>query len=276
MTTQKIMSTYSAQTLSLNNEKDQYTLGQILGIWLAAGAPMWLLGWVVYPWLSAGLAAVDAALLRLALLTGGLVWQFVLAMIILYLEEGNLRLSTIRRRFWLNHPVAASTGETQKRLWWWLIPMILLLVVLDIGLREPLVHLWTRLFPFLAEPAGYSGDALFAPELRPQWVGAWDLFGLLLVTATFNTFLGEELLFRGVLLPKMEGVFGKWDWVANGILFCFYHLHQPWGFLATLPGDLLFAYSAKRFRSNWFPIILHSGQSVYFLFLVLGLVLGLA
>jgi len=92
----------------------------------------------------------------------------------------------------------------------------------------------------------------------------------------FNTFLGEEFLFRGVLLPKMNGAFGKWDWVANGILFSFYHLHQPWGILAGLPANLIFAWSGKNFRSNWFPIILHSGQSIYFSFLILGLVLGLA
>jgi hypothetical protein len=59
-------------------------------------------------------------------------------------------------------------------------------------------------------------------------------------------------------------------------MFCLYHLHQPWGILATMPGDLVFAYSGKRFHSNWFPIILHSGQSVFLLFLILGLVLGLA
>ncbi|MBN1306015.1 MAG: hypothetical protein JXA13_16380 [Anaerolineales bacterium] len=33
-----------------------------------------------------------------------------------------------------------------------------------------------------------------------------------------NTVLGEELLFRGLLLPRMQGVFGKWDWLANGLL----------------------------------------------------------
>jgi len=119
-------------------------------------------------------------------------------------------------------------------------------------------------------------SVMFTPELRAQWVGAWDLLGLFFVLALFNTFLGEELLFRGVLLPKMEGVFGKWDWVANGVVFPFYHLHQPWGILATLPAELIFAYSGKRFRSNWFPIILHSVQSIFFLFLILGLVLGLA
>lgn len=276
MSTQEITPTNNLQTLSITYKKDQYTLWQILGIWLAAGAPMWLLGWVAYPAMSAGLPPVDAGLLRMKLLTVGLIWQFVLAMIILYREEGNIRLSTISRRFWLNHPVSAKTGETKKALWWWIIPLILLVASLEMGLRSVLVNLWTTIIPFFAEPKGYDASVLFSPELRAQWVGAWNWLGLTFALAIFNTFLGEEFIFRGVLLPKMEGVFGRWDWVANGVLFSFYHLHQPWGILATLPADLIFAYSGKRFHSNWFPIILHSGQSVFFLVLILGLVLGLA
>ena len=276
MSTQEITPTNNLQTLSITYKKDQYTLWQILGIWLAAGAPMWLLGWVAYPAMSAGLPPVDAGLLRMKLLTVGLIWQFVLAMIILYREEGNIRLSTMSRRFWLNHPVSAKTGETKKALWWWIIPLILLVASLEMGLRSVLVNLWTTIIPFFAEPKGYDASVLFSPELRAQWVGAWNWLGLTFALAIFNTFLGEEFIFRGVLLPKMEGVFGRWDWVANGVLFSFYHLHQPWGILATLPADLIFAYSGKRFHSNWFPIILHSGQSVFFLVLILGLVLGLA
>jgi membrane protease YdiL (CAAX protease family) len=237
---------------------------------------MWLLGWVAYPALSAGLPPVDAGLLRMKLLTVGLIWQFALAMFILYREEGNIKLGTISRRFWLNHPVSPRSGEMKKSLWWWIVPLILLVAFVEIAFRPVLVDFWTAIFPFFAESKGYDASALFEPGLRTQWVGAWGLLGLFFVLALFNTFLGEELLFRGVLLPKMEGVFGKWDWVANGILFSLYHLHQPWGILATLPADLIFAYSGKRFRCNWFPIILHSGQSVFFLFLILGLVLGLA
>jgi hypothetical protein len=51
---------------------------------------------------------------------------------------------------------------------------------------------------------------------------------------------------------------------------------MPWG----IPGNILFgwlmAFTGKRYRSNWFPIILHNGQAFYFGFLILGLVLGLA
>jgi membrane protease YdiL (CAAX protease family) len=99
----------------------------------------------------------------------------------------------------------------------------------------------------------------------------------MVVSALFNTVLGEEFLFRGVLLPKMNGMFGRWDWVANGVLFGIYHLHQPWGILTSIIGGVfLFALPAKRFRSTWMAVIVHSGQSVFFLFLILGLVLGLA
>ena len=61
----------SNQTTSM---KDQYTLWQILGIWLATGVPMWILGWVVYPALNAGLAPLYAGLLRTKLPIVGLVW----------------------------------------------------------------------------------------------------------------------------------------------------------------------------------------------------------
>ena len=255
---------------------EQYTLWQILGIWLAGGAPLWILGWLVYPSLRPGLSAVDGGLLWEKLMIIGLVWEFVLSMLILYREEGNIRISTIRRRFWLNNPVSPATGRKDNRLWWLLIPLMLLVVVLELGFAPYINGIWTKLFPFLAEPQNRSLDALFAPELRSNWIGAWDFFLLFVIASVFNNFLSEEFLFRGVLLPKMGGVFGRWDWVANGIFFGLYHLHMPW----SIPGNIVFgwlmAFVAKRFRTNWFPIVLHNGQAFYFGFLILGLVLGLA
>jgi uncharacterized protein len=75
----------------------------------------------------------------------------------------------------------------------------------------------------------------------------------------------------------MEGVFGKWSWVANGLLFGCYHVHQPWGIVESVIGGVFFlAYPSWRFRSTWLGVIVHSAQSVFFAFLVLGIVLGLA
>ena len=163
-----------------------------------------------------------------------------------------------------------------KRLWWYIIPLGLLVVTMEIAILAPINRLWVTALPFLAEPEGYHASSLFAPELHAQWVGSWNLLGLFLALAVFNTFLGEESLFRGVLLPRMKGVFGKWDWVVNGVGFGLYHLHQPWMLPGSILLGLVLAFPGKRFRSNWFPIILHSGQSVCLLVLILGLVLGLA
>ena len=258
------------------HESKQYTLWKVVGIWLAGGAPMWTLSWLVFPALRHNLGPADAGLLLLKLLSIGLAWQFVLSLFILYREEGNLRLATIRRRFWLNHPVSPVSGRVNKRLWWAVVPFILLVAALQLGISPTVNGVWTKVFPFFSEPQGYGIGSMFAPELRSQWIGAWELLVLMVVNAVLNTFLGEEFLFRGVLLPKMNGIFGRWDWVANGIFFGLYHLHKPWGIPTSIFTGLIYAFTGKQFRSNWFPIILHSGQSLFFIVTVLGLVLGLA
>ncbi len=275
MSTQEMTSTIDLQGLSLP-AKNQYTLWQILAIWFAAGAPLWISAWVIHPILSQGLSALDGGLLWMKLDLIGLIWQFALSMFILYRDEGNIRITTISRRFWLNNPISPKTGQKDNRLWWMLIPLMLLTVALELGLAPILTERWTTLFPFMAEPPSRSLDSLFTPEMRVIWVGAWNFFALFVITSLFNNFLSEEFLFRGVLLPKMAGVFGKWDWVANGFIFGIYHLQMPW----TIPVNILFgwlmAFAAKRYRTNWFPIVLHNGQALYFGFLILGLVLGLA
>ena len=37
----------------------------------------------------------------------------------------------------------------------------------------------------------------------------------------------------------MRGVFGRGDFVANGVLFAFYHLHIPWSIPAALADIIL-------------------------------------
>jgi membrane protease YdiL (CAAX protease family) len=118
---------------------------------------------------------------------------------------------------------------------------------------------------------------MMSEERKAALEGAWQVLALFIVLGVFNTILGEELLFRGILLPKMGGVFGKGDWLANGILFGLYHLHQPWGIpLSIVDGALCQALPSRRYRCAWMGIIVHSSQTVFFIFVALGLVLGLA
>jgi len=259
---------------------EQYSLVKILGIWALAAIPMGVLSWIVFPAVSPNSSSdpLGAGVARLVLLTLGLIWLFVLSMILVRREEGDLRWATIKRRLRLDTPRDPKTGETRRRLWLWLIPFLIATVVWELALTSYVDGVWVTVFPFFAEPPGYSfGAVLESQEILDQLVGAWWFFGVFVISAIFNTILGEEFLFRGVLLPKMEGVFGKWSWLANGVFFGFYHVHQPWGIVGSVvSGALLYAFPTWRFRSTWMGIIVHSAQSVFFAFLILGIVLGLA
>jgi membrane protease YdiL (CAAX protease family) len=102
--------------------------------------------------------------------------------------------------------------------------------------------------------------------------GNWGWLGIIIALQVFNTVLGEELLFRGLLLPRMQGAFGRWDWAANGVLFAVYHLHVPWVIPQAFV-DICVPWAAKRYRSALVGIAVHSVQSVFFTVLVLALVL---
>ena len=258
----------------------QYSLAKILGIWALAAVPMGILSWVVFPALSPDSVTdpLGAGVTRIALLTIGLIWLFVLSLIIIRQEEGDLRWATVKHRLRLNAPRDPKTGKTRGRLWLWALIFVIGIAVWQMLLAPYVNMLWVSVFPFFAEPQGYSMNAVFqSQEILDRLVGAWWFLALYVMNTIFNTILGEEFLFRGVLLPKMEGVFGKWSWLANGVLFGFYHLHQPWGIVGSIvSGAFFYAFPTKRFRSTWMGVIVHSGQSVYLAFLILGVVLGLA
>ena len=199
---------------------EQYSLAKILGIWILAALPMGILSWIIFPTVSPDFASdpLGFGVTRIVLLTIGLIWLFVLSMIIVRQEEGDLRWTTVKRRLWLNAPRDPTTGETRRRLWLWAIVFVIAIFVWEIALKSYVSELWVSIFPFFAEPPGYSFGALFeSQEMMQRLVGAWWFFGLFVVFTVFNSILGEEFLFRGVLLPKMEGVFGKWSWVASGV-----------------------------------------------------------
>jgi membrane protease YdiL (CAAX protease family) len=258
----------------------QYSRGQVILVWGAAAAPMALLGWVANPLVAGPIdqAAGIPGTARILLMTLGLVWQFVLVLLLLRVEAGSLSWPVLRDRLWLRAPRHPRTGQPGRRLWLWLVPLVLLYPLTTFTVSPVLNDIWLAWFPYLAEPPEFSLSRLLdEPVNRELLVGAWWFYALFLLLALFNTVLGEEFLFRGLLLPRMQGAFGRVDWLANGTLFGLYHLHQPWGIPGgILVGTLFFALPTRIFRSAWMGIIVHSGQSLFFAIVVLQLILGRA
>src|SRR5215204_4536964 len=245
---------------------EQYSLAKILGIWAVAALPMGALAWVVAP-LVAGWLDGPLALPRtlLVLLTIGMIWQFVVVLVLVHRERGSLRWLVLRDALWLRAPRSPTTGRVGGRLWLVLVPALL------IFFAEGLIPV-LNVIPSVPshDLAVFAQSDAFAAFMSDNWV--W--FAVIAALFVFNTALGEELLFRGLLLPRMQGAFGRFDWVANGVLFAAYHLHEPWVIPSTLVGDTLaLSYPSRRYRSALIGIIVHSSQSVFFLALLLFLVL---
>jgi CAAX protease family protein len=238
----------------------QYSLAQILGVWAAAAVPIGVLAWVVAPWLRDQLGGRDPfAEALLICITAGLIWQFVLVLILLRRELGGLQWPRVRDALWLRPPQDPKTGGVGGRVWWWLIPFILIFAI-----EAALVIPGPSVRDFGDYLSSDRGEAFFS--------GAWGWFAVVVVLVVFNTVLGEELLWRGLLLPRMKNAFGRWDWVANGALFALYHLHQPWSIPTSLVDIFALAYPSRRFQSAWMGIIVHSTQSVLVIIIVLTLV----
>ena len=191
--------------------REQYSLAKIVGIWALAAAPMGTLSWIVFPLLALDFDSDPLAfgVTRIVLITLGLIWLFVFSMILVRREEGDLRWETLKHRLRLNAPREPATGQPRARLLLWVIPFLVGVVVVELVLASALETPWVSVFPFLAEPEGYSFDAILgSQEVQGRLVGAWWFLALFVILSVFNTILGEEFLFRGVLLPRMEGVFG--------------------------------------------------------------------
>src|SRR5215212_1056878 len=170
------MSTYAQSVPGGVRRREQYSLAKILGIWALAAAPMGILSWIVFPLLALDFESnpLGFGITLLVVLTLGLVWLFVLSMIIVYREEGDLRWATVKRRLRLNTPRDPTTGQPRARLWLWVVPFIVAVAVIELVLNTPIENAWVSVFPFLAEPEGYSFDAILgSQEILQRLVGAW-------------------------------------------------------------------------------------------------------
>jgi membrane protease YdiL (CAAX protease family) len=241
----------------------QLSRAAIAAIWAAAALPMAAMAWLVAPaidgWFS-GSGSVPMVKALLASLTLGLVWQFVLVTGLVWQEQRTLRWTTVRDALWLRSPRSPRSGRVGGRVWLVLLPLMA-------------AYYAATLVPALAVPTGRDFALFLESRAGQEFLsGNWTWFAAMVVMWTFNTVLGEELLFRGYLLPRMNGAFGRADWLANGVLFAVYHLHTPWVIPVALADAFVLAYPAKRLRSALIPIAVHSAQSIFLAVVVLTLV----
>jgi len=225
-------------------------------LWLLVTLPMGLIRFIIMPVMA--IKTDHSGILYWTLMIAGMIWQFILSLIILKLELGTLNWSRIKERLWLNPP-KAKDGTYKRRLYLMTIPIILYGFFFE----------QTGIFSFIEEGINVRFPALALPAyaqitnlMDPRYQGCWSLLILALISCLFNYLLGEELFFRGILLPKMEEAFGKFDWVVNAFLFSAYHVHKISEVPLFFVGSIFIAFLNKKYKSFWPSVIIHGLEAI--------------
>jgi membrane protease YdiL (CAAX protease family) len=90
---------------------------------------------------------------------------------------------------------------------------------------------------------------------NPGWHGwvfvAW-------IPLFVSNILGEELCWRGYVLPRQEAAMGRLAWLGNALPWCLFHWSLGWPILVTLlPITLVLPWVVQRRGNTWVGIIIH-------------------
>ncbi len=131
---------------------------------------------------------------------------------------------------------------------WWSFGGLLLVLLISGALMKLMVLL---LGEFDHTPAFMAFEPLSTGRywLLAVWLPYWIL-----------NILGEEFLWRGVMLPRQEVVFGKYTWVLHGFGWGIFHVAFGWQLLITLvPLIFIQSYIVQKTKNSWTGVIMHGG-----------------
>ncbi|MBX9788978.1 MAG: CPBP family intramembrane metalloprotease [Pirellulales bacterium] len=218
----------------------------------SAGLLLWAITRVVIPWLTAR-TTVEPVLLWFAAAGFGLFVPLLVVAFLMLRQERALGQSSLwRERLRYRPPDRVD--------WLWCLGGMLVIGVVTggtIAVLKPLMG-----------ADGPQPEFLRMEPLRGErlWIlAAWFPFFCVNI-------LGEEFLWRGVVLPRQEVALGSWAWAANGLGWLLFHASWGWPMLVLLvPTTLVLPFVASRRRNTWPGVILHAAlNGPSFLALSLG------
>ncbi len=236
-----------------------------LGLWFAATAVNFLLAWYLAPLVIERLP-IPASLAYWSVMALGTIWQMGILLFATFQQERTLSWTCFLGATRLNRPVDPKSGQANARiLWrgwrrWWLVALIMgisLLIPVILVLVRRYLPMTTYTSPLLVWPA-YSGSLeLTSPEYTGNW---WMLPVSLLGWAIFAFF--EELLFRGLLLSRLNRDLPRHDCALNALLFGLYSIYQFWLIPFRFFEGWVLARAARRYQSTWMAIVVRGVEGV--------------
>ncbi|MEO0369744.1 MAG: CPBP family intramembrane glutamic endopeptidase [Pseudomonadota bacterium] len=181
-----------------------------------------------------------------------------IAVLALYWHQEKPDWSTFIRRFRL---------QKLRRKHRWLIPLCFVLILVFNEIMAWTIPLLSHLPIF--SPAELTPEIFRDPYQAlssgtptfmdiPLMSKNWWLLPFWTVWVVFGA-LGEELVWRGYLLPRHEATYGKWAWLVNGVLWNVpFHLYTLSNFFSDMPFYLILPFIVQHIKNTWFAIFIHA------------------
>jgi membrane protease YdiL (CAAX protease family) len=167
---------------------------------------------------------------------------FALALVLGRREARRLGMSLIDR---------LRLGPMDRSQWLWTLAGVLAVLV-GTGAIRGLAELTLKALGF---PKLETTPGLMAFE---PFRGGERLLLLIWAPMFFFNIVGEELFFRGYILPRQELAFPRGAWLLNACLWALFHVAFGWQLLLVLlPILFVQPYIAQRTRSTWPGIVIH-------------------
>lgn len=149
------------------------------------------------------------------------------------------------------------------RIWLWTIAALLAALVAYQLLSQ--VQTSLALQGVIPIPEGLPGVLDPRQEIGPDTLhliygdiqGDWLVLAVFLVLLFVNI-AGEEIWWRGYILPRQELAFGRWTWLIHGLMWNLFHVFKWWDLIALLPVTLLLSFLVVRMGNNTSGLIFHA------------------
>ncbi len=223
-------------------------------IFLSAATGMFLLTRHLIPYLS---EATGHETILFWFIVGGLgvfLPLLIVAVLLLRAEGFDLSKETWRHRM-------RFSKLTQRDVKWTLGGLLAIIILSGAILKalEFFIGDFDHSPPFMAfEPLSEGRYWLLA-----VWLPYWIL-----------NIMGEEILWRGVMLPRQEIAHGRHAWLIHGLGWGLFHISFGWQLMITLiPIIFIQSYVVQKTKNSWTGVIIHGGiNGPSFIAISLGLI----
>lgn len=121
--------------------------------------------------------------------------------------------------------------------------------------------------PLTSLPPSVVLDQTFG-GLKGNWLAVFAFLLLLIINI-----LGEELWWRGYILPRQELVFGNLTWIVHGLFWAFFHAFVWWEIIGLLTVTLPLSFMVWRLKNNTPGLLLHFVvNSVHLIPIIVGVI----